>query len=357
MRELLIIITLTISSTLSAQLTTIPDASFESALIFKGLDTGTVNGVVPTNFIDTVTILSVSTAGISDLTGIEDFTAIQYLQCDNNVLSSLNVTQNTALVDLECSYNYISNLDLSQNPNLSELSCSWGWLSSLDLSNNPAIESVFCFENPLSSINVTQNTSLITLYVGNLLSSLDVTQNIALETLGCGSNNNLSGLDLSKNIALTKLICNNNQLQCVNIKNGNNTNMTQFLAQNNPNLMCIEVDNSTYSTSNWTNVDAGVTFSTNCGNPCSTFGVGIDELSSSSISIHPNPTQDRIIVSLEEGTATSVTIRNSLGQLLLSNKTPSTNQVELDLSSYPTGIYFLQLEVDGQVITKKVVKE
>jgi hypothetical protein len=87
------------------------------------------------------------------------------------------------------------------------------------------------------------------------------------------------------------------------------------------------------------------------------FEVGIKELSSSSISIHPNPTKDWITVSLEEGTATSVTIRNSFGQLLLSDKTPSTNQIELDLSSYPTGIYFLQLEVDGQVITKKVVKE
>jgi hypothetical protein len=50
------------------------------------------------------------------------------------------------------------------------------------------------------------------------------------------------------------------------------------------------------------------------------------------INIHPNPTKDWITVSLEEGTATSVTIRNSLGQLLLSDKTLSTNQIELDLS-------------------------
>jgi hypothetical protein len=84
--------------------------------------------------------------------------------------------------------------------------------------------------------------------------------------------------------------------------------------------------------------------------------VGIDEITLATIKIHPNPTKDRITISLEEGTANSVTIRNSLGQLLLSDKT-STNQVELDLSPCPTGIYFLQLEVDGQVITKKVVKE
>ena len=96
---------------------------------------------------------------------------------------------------------------------------------------------------------------------------------------------------------------------------------------------------------------------TTCAPVTVTFATGIDVQASSSISIYPNPTENWITVSLEEGTATSVTIRNSLGQLLLSDKIKTTNQVALDLSSYPTGIYFLQLEVDGQVITKKVVKE
>ncbi len=77
----------------------------------------------------------------------------------------------------------------------------------------------------------------------------------------------------------------------------------------------------------------------------------------SNINIYPNPTSGLLSIALEEGSATSVTLRNSLGQLLLADKTLSTNQVALDLSSYPTGIYFLQLEVDGQVVTKKVVKE
>jgi hypothetical protein len=111
----------------------------------------------------------------------------------------------------------------------------------------------------------------------------------------------------------------------------------KFCLSGNDSLLCMRSDNFTLD-----------------GWDCS---VGIVELLSTDVNIHPNPTQDWITVSLEEGTATSVSIRNSLGQLLLSDKKPSTNQVELDLSSYPTGIYFLQLEVDGQVITKKVVKE
>ncbi|PCJ01080.1 MAG: hypothetical protein COB15_01205 [Flavobacteriales bacterium] len=59
---------------------------------------------------------------------------------------------------------------------------------------------------------------------------------------------------------------------------------------------------------------------------------------------------------LEEANTTSVTIRNCLGQLLLSDKHESTNQLELDLSNYSYGVYSLQLKVDRQVVTKKIIK-
>ena len=85
--------------------------------------------------------------------------------------------------------------------------------------------------------------------------------------------------------------------------------------------------------------------------------VGIDEQSATSVNIHPNPTTGKLIISIAGQTASSVTLRNSLGQVLLSGNISSTNQIELDLSSYPAGIYFLQLEVNGQVITKQVLKE
>jgi len=86
--------------------------------------------------------------------------------------------------------------------------------------------------------------------------------------------------------------------------------------------------------------------------------IGINE---SSINNHiiasPNPTTGQITISLEERTPTTITLRNSLGQHLLSEKHPSSNEVVFDISSYPTGMYFLKLEMNGIVITKKVVKE
>ena len=97
--------------------------------------------------------------------------------------------------------------------------------------------------------------------------------------LGCGVNQ-LTSLDLSNNTALSMLSCHYNQLTCLNVKNGNNVSMghTYFVAYNN-NLSCIEVDDPNWSTQYWlsgnnfwgTNIDPGVTFSTNCNYPAGCF--------------------------------------------------------------------------------------
>ena len=105
------------------QLTMIPDTNFEQALINLGYDTGTPNGSVPTASIDTVTFLNIDNQSISDLTGIEDFTALTDLECQYNNLTSLDVSQNTALTFLECQYNNLISLDVSGATALSWLNC------------------------------------------------------------------------------------------------------------------------------------------------------------------------------------------------------------------------------------------
>jgi hypothetical protein len=60
------------------------------------------------------------------------------------------------------------------------------------------------------------------------------------------------------------LDCASNQLSSLNVKNGNNTAITSFKARTNSNLTCIEVDDAVYSTTNWTDIDATASFSTNC---------------------------------------------------------------------------------------------
>jgi Leucine-rich repeat (LRR) protein len=75
------------------QFTMIPDANFEQILINLGYDSGAINGSVYTAIINTVTSLDVSGSNISDLTGIEDFTALTDLSCQDNQLTSLDVSQ------------------------------------------------------------------------------------------------------------------------------------------------------------------------------------------------------------------------------------------------------------------------
>ena len=94
--------------------TRIPDKNFEQALIDKGYD-DTIDGQVLTSNISSITELDLVRANISDLTGIEAFTALTHLNCWGNQLTSLDVSQNTNLNVLYCYDNYLTNLDVSQN--------------------------------------------------------------------------------------------------------------------------------------------------------------------------------------------------------------------------------------------------
>ena len=79
-----------------SQTTYVPDDNFEQALIDLGYD-DTLDDYVLTANISGVTYLNVAGKEISDLTGIEDFTALTNLQCWSNSLTSLDVSANTAL--------------------------------------------------------------------------------------------------------------------------------------------------------------------------------------------------------------------------------------------------------------------
>ena len=79
--------------------TYVPNTYFEQRLIDLGLDE-TLDDYVLTGNINDLEVLDVSNENISDLTGIEDFTALITLDCANNQLTSLDVSNNTALTRL-----------------------------------------------------------------------------------------------------------------------------------------------------------------------------------------------------------------------------------------------------------------
>ena len=84
---------------------------------------------------------------ISDLTGIEAFTALTSLNCGFNKLTSLDVSKNTALTYLGCSDNQLKSLDVSKNTALTYLGCSVNQLISLNVSKNTALTQLNCEDN------------------------------------------------------------------------------------------------------------------------------------------------------------------------------------------------------------------
>lgn len=77
-----------------------------------------------------------------------------YLYCNRNNLTELNVKNNTALKTLQFGSNKINNIDLSKNVLLNNLDCSDNRLTSLDLSHNTLLNSVWCNNNYLTLTTV-----------------------------------------------------------------------------------------------------------------------------------------------------------------------------------------------------------
>ena len=137
------------------QQTYVPDNNFEAYLEANGMGNGIPNDdYVNTANINTVTYLDVAFQYIADLTGIEAFTALTYLDCNSNQLTSLDVSANIALIELYCSYNQLDSLNVSQNTALTWLWCSVNQLGSLDVSQNTALTWLWCFGNQLTSLDV-----------------------------------------------------------------------------------------------------------------------------------------------------------------------------------------------------------
>ena len=156
MKKLLLILLCLPMMTL-AQQTYVPDDNFEDYLETNGMGNGISNDdYVTTSNINTVTYLSIVSMSISDLTGIEDFIALEYLQCDDNQITEIDVSNNINLLQLFCSNNQLTSLNVSNNPLLNHLYCFGNLLTTLDVSNTPCT----IWSEPFFSSNGGWNTTV-----------------------------------------------------------------------------------------------------------------------------------------------------------------------------------------------------
>lgn len=96
---------------------TIPDSNFEQKLIDLGIDTDGLNGKITAANINSITTLDLSNSTIKDLTGIENFTALNTLDCSNNQLVSLDLSKNTNLQILYVTGNPLVYINLQNGNN------------------------------------------------------------------------------------------------------------------------------------------------------------------------------------------------------------------------------------------------
>jgi len=125
----------------------IPDTTFLHALIEEGVDSNG-DSLISYAEVEGVISLDVSYRDISNLTGIEAFIKLDYLNCSNNALTILDVSNNSALDSLYCSANPLTSLDVSLSTGLVVLECNKTQIVSLDISENIKLKHIEIIDNP-----------------------------------------------------------------------------------------------------------------------------------------------------------------------------------------------------------------
>lgn len=144
--------------------------------------------------------------GISSLKGIEKLTALEYINCNENSLTSLDLSKNTELVDIFCSDNDLTSLNVSKCKKLERLICFENELKALDVSKNTALVRIDCSSNRITSLNFSKNPALTSIECGkNKLIYLNVKKNTALEYLECRINM-LTSLELPESSKLSAYV-------------------------------------------------------------------------------------------------------------------------------------------------------
>jgi hypothetical protein len=158
-----------------------------------------------------ITSIKCNGKSIYSLKGVEYFANLKTLDCSNNSVVELDLTQNTQLTEVKCFSNSLVDLKIGGLENLSYLDCNTNSLTVIDTNTNPALTYYNCASNVIKALDVSNNTKLEKLYCHScrLLTSLNIKNcgNLTALYLTSSSSNCVSQSTISvKNSSLQSLI-------------------------------------------------------------------------------------------------------------------------------------------------------
>lgn len=224
---------------LYSQVVQFPDTMFLNSLLTEYEIDKNHDKQIQLSEAQALTSLYLSDERITDLTGLEAFTSLTYLEL------------------------YLVNpkMDLSKNVQLKSLWIRNNGLKKLDVSKNVKLDLLYCDQNQLDSIDVSNNTSLRTFWIwGNRLKKLDLSKNVKLESLKCGENL-LSSLDLSNNPQLGYLSCLRNTLSSLDLTHNPYLNFVECWTNAPLKTICVTANQLQKATNNpatWVKDNAAV---------------------------------------------------------------------------------------------------
>ena len=242
--------------------TNFPDENFRNWLLGQSYGS---DGVLTDSEIANITIISVSSQNISDLTGIRFFSKLRELYCYSNKLTALDVSGLADIGRLYCNDNQLTTLNMSGLTSLYDLSCRNNQLTTLDIPALTNLQWLDCHYNRLATLDLSASTNLLGIGCNNnQLITLDVSAATKLQELYCASNQ-LTALDLT---GLNKLKFYDGSKQTPSLTlTGANNNYSLAIELNNPSTL---TDGLTYADGTLTSTSNKITsspFAVETGNP------------------------------------------------------------------------------------------
>jgi len=256
------LIFLLLCSVFQAQIINIPDPIFKARLLYANTSNGMASNssnqsiVIDTNGDNEIQVSEALNVyklniggnpgnGISDLTGINQFSNLTSLIAWNNNLTNLQISGLSNVESINLANNNLTTLSLNNLTNLKVISFANNQVSTFSATNVPNLQILTCTGNQLGTLDISVFPNLKNLESNNnLLTTLNLNNNNHLLSINA-KNNQLTTIPLGECPILTSLYINNNLFSTIDA--GQLTQLGYFDFSDNPNLISFNIKNGKHN--------------------------------------------------------------------------------------------------------------